>query len=191
MTSSIDVETQTVSTLPPITLQLGWPSPRLIPEKDIERAARGVLSHTSGLPNGLEYGPYLGSDSHRQIIATWLTKFYNLQHSPIPPSRISLTSGASNTLASILQVYTDPTYTKYAWLVDPTYFLACRIFEDNGFSGKMRPIPEDDAGICLDLFEKLLCATNDDERVQNNRQQAVRASLTPAFSKISMLIPVS
>lgn len=32
-------------------------------------------------------------------------------------------------------------------MVSPTYFLACRIFEDAGFHGRLRSVPEDDEGI--------------------------------------------
>lgn len=35
-------------------------------------------------------------------------------------------------------------------MVEPTYFLACPIFEDTGFQGKLRGIPEDGAN-CIDI----------------------------------------
>ena len=174
MTSQLAGESWTRSTRAPINLQLGWPSPRLLPESDIEKATRDILTRDSDLPNGLEYGAGAGSDRHRQIVASWLTQFYNPQGFPIPPARISFTSGASSNLASILQIYTDPTYTQNCWLVEPTYFLACRIFEDNGFAGKIRAIAEDDEGICLEAFEKLLETSNEIKSIHKATEKFCR-----------------
>jgi DNA-binding transcriptional MocR family regulator len=36
------------------------------------------------------------------------------------------------------------------WLVEPTYHLVFRSFEDAGFHGRMRGIPEDESG--MDVF---------------------------------------
>lgn len=41
-------------------------------------------------------------------------------------------------------------------MVTPTYHLACRIFEDNGFAGKLKAVPEDLEGINIDYLEKCL-----------------------------------
>lgn len=40
----------------------------------------------------------------------------------------------------MLGVATDPGYTRGVWAVEPTYFLACRIFDDAGL--RVRGVPE-------------------------------------------------
>ncbi len=37
-------------------------------------------------------------------------------------------------------------------MVEPTYFLACPIFQDAGFTGRMRGVPEDNEGIDLEFL---------------------------------------
>lgn len=65
--------------------------------------------------------------------------------------RICITGGASQNLACILQVFTDPLYTQ-AWMVAPCYFLACRIFDDSGL--KTRAVGEGDEGVDLKALEE-------------------------------------
>lgn len=36
-------------------------------------------------------------------------------------------------------------------MIEPTYFLACPIFEDGGFRGRLRGIPEGEGEDCVDL----------------------------------------
>lgn len=36
-------------------------------------------------------------------------------------------------------------------MIEPTYFLACPIFEDGGFRGRLRGIPEGSGEDCVDL----------------------------------------
>jgi DNA-binding transcriptional MocR family regulator len=57
-------------------------------------------------------------------------------------SRIFLTSGASYGLHMSLTLFTSPVtgYTKRAFIVSPTYFLASRVMEDCGFADKMTAI---------------------------------------------------
>jgi hypothetical protein len=38
-------------------------------------------------------------------------------------------------------------------MVAPCYFLACRIFEDAGFVGRLRAVPEDEEGIDVEYLE--------------------------------------
>ena len=59
-----------------------------------------------------------------------------------------MTGGASQALACILQVFTDPVATKSVWFVEPAYMLAFRIFEDAGLERKkFRGVEEDEGGI--------------------------------------------
>ena len=154
MTTAVDEETLTVSDLPHINLQLGHPTQRLRPTDAVAAAARIVLSRQS--PDCLDYGDPAGSQANRDTIAGWLSSFYGPDPGPIPAGRVALTAGASATLATILQVYTDPEYTEAAWLVEPTYFLAFRIFEDHCLGPKLRAVPEDEEGINTEAFEELL-----------------------------------
>lgn len=39
-------------------------------------------------------------------------------------------------------------------MVVPTYFLACRIFDDSGFCRRMRGVPEDDEGLDIDYLSR-------------------------------------
>lgn len=39
-------------------------------------------------------------------------------------------------------------------MVAPCYFLACRIFEDAGFAGRLRAVREDEGGIDVEYLER-------------------------------------
>ncbi|KAH6855637.1 pyridoxal phosphate-dependent transferase [Chaetomium sp. MPI-CAGE-AT-0009] len=68
----------------------------------------------------------------------------------------AITGGASQALACVLQSFTDPGYTRAVWVVAPCYFLACPIFEDCGFRGRLRAVPEDEAGVDVEVLERRL-----------------------------------
>jgi len=144
------------STLPPIDLQLGWPSPRLLPASDISHATAVALRTTSSAATALLYGPGLGNTSLRSSVAKWLSLFYLPEAGEVLPERICATGGASQNLANVLSVYTDSTYTRAIWMVEPTYFHACKIFEDGGFQGKLHGVPEDEQGLDIDFLERSL-----------------------------------
>ena len=99
------------------------------------------------------YGPDSGDPRLRKNVASWLTKFYQ-PADPILDERICITGGASQNLACLLQVFTDPAYTRNVWIVAPAYMLAFRIFDDAGFHAKLRAIPEDDEGIDIEYLRK-------------------------------------
>ena len=132
----------------PINLARGWPNPGLLPVEKWEEATAVALSNPEiNTPDSsLEYGPDDGYTPLRHEIANWLTSFYKPLH-PITAERICITGGASQNLACILQTFTDPVYTRNIWMVAPTYFCACRVFDDSGFAGRLRAVPEDDEGI--------------------------------------------
>ena len=129
----------------------GWPNPSLLPTAQLKAAANAALSNPEISIPGLEYGPDPGYEPLRQHLANWLTKFYGPSDA-IDPARICISGGASQNLARTLAVYSDPSYTRNVWMVSPTYYLACRIFEDAGFSGRLRSVPEDDEGIDIDFL---------------------------------------
>lgn len=129
-----------------INLIKGWPSTSLLPTDHLSRAAHKALADTSVAFPGLLYGPDEGYTPLRESLATWLTSFYHPEQ-PIGKERITITGGASQNLACLLQVFTDPAYTRDILFAAPAYMLAFRVFEDNGFSGKMKAVPEDDDGM--------------------------------------------
>lgn len=143
---------------PQIDLFSGWPHPTLLPAKLISSAAQTVLADSTLYSDALNYGPDPGSDRLREQLAAWLSNYYGTPWTSA--SRLTVTGGASQGLVSILQVYTDPSYTKNIYMVTPTYFLACRIFEDNGFAGRLRAVPEDDEGIDISYLEACLSKDN-------------------------------
>src|SRR2546421_569310 len=125
-----------------INLLRGWPTQDLLPVSQMAFAASEALSDLTIAIPGLSYGPDWGYEPLQEEISKWLSHFYGSL--PPIPKRLCITGGASQNLACILQVFTDPSYTKNVWMVAPTYFLASRIFEDAGFYGRLRSIPEDD-----------------------------------------------
>lgn len=136
-----------------INLLRGWPNPALLPVAQIKAATDVALSDPEIYTPGLLYGPDDGYEPLRRSIAAWLTTFYTSKDAVLS-ERICVTGGASQNLACIFQVYTDPIYTRNIWMVSPTYFLACRIFEDSGFHGQLRSVPEDDEGIDIRFLKE-------------------------------------
>ena len=47
-------------------------------------------------------------------------------------------------------------------MVSPTYFMACRIFEDAGFGGRLRSVPEDEGGIDIAFLREGLRKSEED-----------------------------
>lgn len=89
-------------------------------------------------------------------------------------------------------------------MVEPTYFLACTIFQDTGFAGRLRGVPENEHGIDIEFLRKEL-ANFEYEASQNGVYHEIKPSsqygkifrhilyLTPTFSNPSaktMSIPV-
>ncbi|KAI9814259.1 MAG: hypothetical protein M1827_003425 [Pycnora praestabilis] len=153
----------------------GWPNPSLLPAAQIKRASDSVLSNPSVSTPALLYGPDPGYEPLREQIAQWLTKFYTPKEI-IPPSRICITGGASQNMACVLQVYSDPIYTRNVWMVAPTYYLACRIFEDAGFYGKLRDIPEDEEGIELAHLKKEMNKSEQKAKAEGNNKPTLKPS---------------
>ena len=77
------------------------------------------------------------------------------------PERICITGGASQNLACVLQVFSDPVRTK-VWMVAPCYFLACRIFGDAGLT--VRAVGEGTEGVDLEGLERRLIESEKEDR---------------------------
>ncbi|KIW55239.1 hypothetical protein PV05_07534 [Exophiala xenobiotica] len=156
-----------------IDLLKGWPNPGLLPPQQLDKASDHILSNPNN-KDVLFYGPDEGYKPLRQAIAKWLTDFYR-PSKPVPTERICISGGASQNLACILQTFTDPVYTRNIWMVAPTYFLACRIFNDSGFDGRLRAIPEDEEGIDLEYLERGLRESEARARAENNTSPRLKA----------------
>lgn len=138
-----------------INLLRGWPSPHLLPADRLRAAISRVLSDPAVAVPALQYGPDPGYQPLREELARWLSAAYGGGGAlPGDPERICVTGGASQGLACLLQSFSDPGRTLAVFLAAPCYFLACPIFEDAGFSGRMRAVPEDDEGIDLVALEE-------------------------------------
>ncbi|KAI4591453.1 hypothetical protein KJ359_001025 [Pestalotiopsis sp. 9143b] len=147
---------------PLINLQLGWPSSRLFAKEGLLKGAEEVLTSDKESAAALIYGPHAGHPPLRESIAEWLSFVY-ASSSPTTKDRICITNGASGNLANVLLKFSDPVYTRAVFMVEPTYFLACPIFEDNGFQGKLRGVPEDDReGLDIEFLRRELEASEAD-----------------------------
>ncbi|KAH8651031.1 pyridoxal phosphate-dependent transferase [Xylariales sp. PMI_506] len=146
----------------PINLFRGWPCPWLLPAAAISQATASVLLSGPEISTPvLQYGPDQGYDDLRVELARWLRDFYSRPDADARDGttyfdRLTITGGASQSTACILQSYTDPGYTRAVWVIAPCYFLACPIFADNGFTDRMRAVPEDVEGVNLEYLERAI-----------------------------------
>ncbi|KAK8098931.1 PLP-dependent transferase [Apiospora kogelbergensis] len=114
---------------------------------------QSILSSPDTATDALEYGDPTGPPALRDQLAQWLTGFYG---TPNATDEICITAGASQGLAVVLQVLSDPLYTQRVWVVTPCFHLGCKTFEDAGLAGKLCAVPETDTGIDLDHLEREL-----------------------------------
>ncbi|KAI9146862.1 hypothetical protein HJFPF1_13430 [Paramyrothecium foliicola] len=163
-----------------INLQQGCPTPRLVPTEAIAEASQSLLTRPD-IAQRLMYGPDGGEDYVRANIAGWLTGFYHPEAGSITPDRIAITNGASNALSTILQICTDPSYTRAIWIIEPTYFLARKIWLDAGFGDKMCAVPDSGSGIDVALWRQGLEET--ERKHASQKITSVKTSVTD-FPKI-------
>ncbi|KAJ9605856.1 Valine--pyruvate aminotransferase [Cladophialophora chaetospira] len=156
-----------------IDLLRGWPNPSLLPPRQLDHASTNILSDPRNTADVLCYAPDEGYGPLRTEIARWLTEFYQ-PSKPITDERICISGGASQNLACILQTFTDAVYTRNVWMVAPTYYLACRIFTDNGFDNRLRAVPEDDEGIDLEYLERGLKHSEDEALRNGNTEPRIK-----------------
>lgn len=150
-----------------VDLSRGWPNPALLPTTALAEASAKVLATPAIWTPALMYGPDEGYQPLREHIARWLTTFYQ-PRDRITPERICITGGASQNVACILQVFTDPVYTRNVWMVAPAYHLSFRIFDDSGFTGRLRAVPQRDAGLDLAYLQQELLIAEERARRENN-----------------------
>ncbi|GAB0138024.1 hypothetical protein EsDP_00006271 [Epichloe bromicola] len=141
----------------PINLLLGWPSASLYPSTQLLQGASTIVHSEKKSVEALVYGPDKGYAPLRARIATWLSHVFSPgEDEPVSADRICISSGASANLGNILTKFTEPGYTRAIWMVEPCYFLACPIFTDAGFQGRLRGVPEDEEGLDIDFLRSAL-----------------------------------
>lgn len=137
-----------------IDLLSGWPAQATFPTTQLSAAAVSVLNSPDVYRAGLNYGDDGGFLPLRQNLSRFLKEFYT-PGKDASADRVCITGGASQNLACILQVFTDPQVTRAVWVIEPSYYLAFRIFEDSGFHGdRLRGVPSGEGGVDLTLLEK-------------------------------------
>lgn len=74
----------------------------------------------------------------------------------------------------MLDVYTDPEYTRNIWIVAPAYFLAFRIFEDAGLGvgGKMRAVAEDEEGVDIEVLKREIWRSEEEAKRREGKEGA-------------------
>ncbi|PLB45032.1 PLP-dependent transferase [Aspergillus steynii IBT 23096] len=142
----------------------GSPAHNLVPTELLKHAASAALSDPTISGPGCDYGPDEGYLPLRENIAKWLSSAYQPAHS-IDAGRICITGGASQNLACLLQVFTDPVQTRAIWLPQPTYHLVFQVFEDAGFHGLLKAIPEDAEGMDAKALDKAISRAEKDPAI--------------------------
>jgi len=179
-----------------INLLRGYPNPALLPVELLNEATKRLLGNRQLAEESLLYGPDSGWPPLLKALSNWLGSFYapavaqtyNEQRhmigseEAIPVERLLTTCGASQSLAVILNVLTDPIYTRKVWIVTPAYFLAFRMFEDAGFQGRMRGVPEcgsgPDAGADVAWLQQELKKDQDEhEQHTNASERSIQVSI--------------
>ncbi|KAL5113703.1 Valine--pyruvate aminotransferase [Pleosporales sp. CAS-2024a] len=154
-----------------VNLLRGWPNTSLLPTQLLDRATHNVLKNRAVAYPAMCYGPDAGDPRLLKHVAHWLTSFYQPADA-ITEDRICITGGASQNLACILQVYSDPVYTRNVWIVAPAYMLSFRIFEDAGFSKKLRAVPEDNQGIDIAFLRQQIRTSEHNAKENGNNKPA-------------------
>lgn len=161
----------------------GWPNTSLLPTQLVDKATHNVLRNKTIAYPAMCYGPDSGDPRLLKNVASWLTNFYQPKDA-ITDERICITGGASQNLACLLQVFSDPAYTRNVWIVAPAYMLSFRIFEDAGFHKKLRAIPEDDEGIDIDYLRSEIQKSEDKAKAEGNNEPKFKSTSTRPWGKI-------
>ncbi|EAT90668.2 hypothetical protein SNOG_02456 [Parastagonospora nodorum SN15] len=137
------------------------------------------------------YGPDPGDPRLLKNVSQWLTSFYQPAEA-ITEDRICITGGASQNMACLLQVFSDPGFTRNVWIVAPAYMLSFRIFEDAGFQKKLRAVPEDDEGIDIEYLRQEIKKSEDQAKANDDVYDFLQwpSSLTsPSMSLEKAVMP--
>jgi DNA-binding transcriptional MocR family regulator len=147
-TSQVSPFVQTQVAKDCIQLEIGQPSPWLLPLAELHRtAARSLGPHQD--PLLLQYANTAGHSSFRTSLAAFLSDQLGRR---VDPDKLVVTGGNSLTISMVAVVLARP--GAQVVCEDPTYFLARGIFEDLELD--VRGIPIDRQGLQVDLLEERL-----------------------------------
>ena len=139
---------QTASAPGVISLGLGQPSPRLLPIAALAEAAAAQLRPDTD-PLLMQYGAALGHPGFRGSLARLLADEYE---QAVTADELMITGGISMALSLVSEVFGGR--GRVVVCEDPTYFLACGVFESAGL--EVRGVPVDHDGLDVEALERLL-----------------------------------
>jgi DNA-binding transcriptional MocR family regulator len=131
-----------------IQLEIGQPSPWLLPLAALHQAAAQALGPHQD-PLLLQYAKTAGFVTFRTSLADFLSRQLGRQ---VDPDNLVVTGGNSLTISMVAVVLARP--GAHVVCEDPTYFLARGIFRD--LELEVRGIPIDSHGLRVDLLEERL-----------------------------------
>ena len=135
--------------IPPgmIDLGIGQPTPRLLPNEAIARAAADCSRRPGRML--LAYGAEQGDAKFRTALARFLREIYS---APVDPAGLMVTNGASQGIDLVCTLFSQAGDTIF--VEEPTYFLARKIFADH----RLKPValPMDSDGLLIDAVEEEL-----------------------------------
>ena len=135
-----------------IGLQYGAPDPTLLPIEILKRHSLNTLSRQDA-HFSLQYGPSLGSLQFRMELSKLLSSEYNGM--PVKHENLCVTSGASQSFFNLLRLFTYN--DSIIILENPTYFLALKMLQDQGFDlSCIQTIQTDKDGIDTKELEQKL-----------------------------------
>jgi len=143
-----------------INLRIGHPHPDLLmPKDDFFESVKAAVSCRT--PKEMfDYNGEVGDVQCLPALARFLTEEGKLAK-PVESDTLYLCAGVSHCLQVACLTYTKP--GEIILTEDPTYFLASRIFAENGL--KAVGVPLDEHGLDVDRIEEILKGMGPDERV--------------------------
>ncbi len=138
-----------------ISFTSGFPDPAKLPLEGIAEATERTMSTHGQWP--LQYGPVKGYDG---LITLLVEKMRKNQGIDCGKENLILTSGGSQALALLLDLFVDPGDTILTEM--PTWSGAVRAFKN--VNAKVEGIPLDDDGVQVDVLE---------QKLQSLRQQGI------------------
>ena len=134
-----------------INLGLGRPSLSLLPLSDIERSINRVFHKKDA--SFLQYGPVVGDEYSRLILARFLSEMYE---KCVTPECFSITNGISQGIDLACTLFTGRHDTIF--VEEPTYNYALDIFKDHHLN--VIEIPVDADGIIIKSLKEMLRVYN-------------------------------